>query len=91
MNFQSDLIDIIEGYFSLEGISYEGSGNAANLAARYCEIRMRRIGPAPRNVHFSDEIHDSVNGGGMLGHWGGVKLYHLVCKASEKVRANWPA
>ena len=32
-----------------------------------------------------------VNGGGMLGHWGGVKLYHLVCKASEKVRANWPA
>ena len=33
----------------------------------------------------------SVNGGGMLGHWGGVKLYHLVCKASEKVRANWPA
>ena len=31
-----------------------------------------------------------VNGGGMLGHWGGVKLYHLVCKATEKVRAKWP-
>ena len=30
----------------------------------------------------------AVNGGGMLGDWGGVKLYHLVCKASEKVRAN---
>ena len=32
-----------------------------------------------------------VNGGEMLGHWGGVKLYHPVGKASEKVRANWPA
>ena len=30
----------------------------------------------------------TVNGGGMLGHWGGVKLYHLVCKASKNVRAN---
>ena len=29
-----------------------------------------------------------VNGGSMLGHWGRVKPYHLVCKASEKVRAN---
>ena len=25
-----------------------------------------------------------VNGGGMLGHWGGVKLYHLVCSCSAK-------
>ena len=34
---------------------------------------------------------DHVNGGEMLGHLGGVKLYHPVGKASEKVRANWPA
>ena len=26
----------------------------------------------------------AVNGGGMLGHWGGVKLYHLVCSCSAK-------
>ena len=26
----------------------------------------------------------SVNGGGMLGHWGGVKLYHLVCSCPPK-------
>ncbi len=25
-----------------------------------------------------------VNGGGMLGHWGGVKLYHLVCSCPPK-------
>ena len=40
---------------------------------------------------LSGKSRGNVNGGGMLGHWGGVKLYHLVCKASEKVRANWPA
>ena len=28
-----------------------------------------------------------VNGGGMLGHWGGVKLYHLVCSCSAKKSA----
>ena len=27
---------------------------------------------------------DTVNGGGMLGHWGGVKLYHLVCSCPPK-------
>ena len=26
----------------------------------------------------------SVNGGGMLGHWGGVKLYHLVRSCPAK-------
>ena len=28
--------------------------------------------------------HSDVNGGGMLGHWGGVKLYHLVCSCPPK-------
>ena len=79
MNFQSDLIDIIEDYFSLEGISYEGSGNAANLAARYCEIRTRRIDPAPLNVHFSDEIHDSL----------GSLLRESDSKQREKASEAW--
>ena len=26
----------------------------------------------------------NVNSGGMLGHWGGVKLYHLVCSCPAK-------
>ena len=60
MNFQSDLIDIIKGYFSSEGVSYEDSGNASDLAARYCEIRVRRIVPKPRTVYFSNELHDSL-------------------------------
>ena len=30
------------------------------------------------------EAIEAVNGGGMLGHWGGVKLYHLVCSCSAK-------
>ena len=34
---------------------------------------------------LSPDPHIScVNGGGMLGHWGGVKLYHLVCSCSAK-------
>ena len=51
-------------------------------------------------------VHPIVNGGDMLGHWGGVKLYHLnqratrgrsktvppsVFMSTEKVRANWLA
>ena len=30
----------------------------------------------------------AVNGGGMLGHWGGVKVYHLWSLASVNVRAS---
>ena len=29
-------------------------------------------------------VHPIVNGGDMLGHWGGVKLYHLVCSCPPK-------
>ena len=79
MNFQSDLIDIIEDYFSFEGISYEGNGNAANLATRYCEIRTRGIDPAPRNAHFSDEIHDSL----------GNLLRESDSKQQEKASEAW--
>ena len=60
MNLNSDLIDIIKHYFSMEGISNEGDGEASDLAARFCEMRIRRIVPKPRTVHFSTELHDSL-------------------------------
>ena len=60
MNFEADLVDTIKGCFSSEGISYEERGNTSDLATRYCEMRIRRIVPAPRTVCFSDEIHDSL-------------------------------
>ena len=60
MNFKSDLIDIVKRYFSMEGISFEDSGDASDFAARYCEMRIRRIDPRPRDVHFSREIHQSL-------------------------------
>ena len=43
-----------------EGIEYCGSGDPGELAALYCETRIRRIVPRPRQVHFSDEIHSSL-------------------------------
>ena len=60
MNFKSDLIDIIKHYFSMEGISSEDDGEASDLAAQFCEMRIRRIVPKPRTVHFSTELHDSL-------------------------------
>ena len=60
MNFKSDLIAIAKGYFSTEGISFEDSGDASDFAARYFEMRIRRIDPGPRGVHFSCELHRSL-------------------------------
>ena len=41
---------------------------------------------------FDDELgfpaHAGVKGGGMLDHWGGVKLYQLLSMASINVRAT---
>ena len=60
MNFKSDLIDIVKRYFTTEGISFEDTGDASDFVARYCEMRIRRIDPRPRDVHFSREIHQSL-------------------------------
>ncbi len=60
MDFKSDLIDIIKDYFRKEGVSFEEGADASTFATRYCEMRMRRIGPKPREVHFSSEIHSSL-------------------------------
>ena len=60
MNLQRDLVNIVQKYFSQQGISYNGSGDADDLAARYFEMLLRRIAPVPRRVHLSDELHTSL-------------------------------
>ena len=62
MDFKHDLVDIIRRYFAKEGISYRASAKPEDLAARYCEMRVRRIDPAPRHVYFSNELHDTLGG-----------------------------
>ena len=60
MSLENDLIDIIKRSFSAEGISYKDKGSASDFAARFFEMRTRRIHPRPRTVHFSNELHDSL-------------------------------
>jgi hypothetical protein len=60
MDFHSDLAQAIACEFTREGISFPKNADPAHLASRYLEMRIRRIEPVPRTVHFSDEIHDSL-------------------------------
>ena len=60
MDFRRDLIGIVRSYFSQKGISYKGADEAEDLAARYCEMRIRHIDPAPRDVHFSIELNSTL-------------------------------
>ena len=60
MNFESDLIDIIKSQLNTDDISYNKHGDASYFAARYYEMRIRKVVPMPRIVHFSNEIHDSL-------------------------------
>ena len=60
MDFRSDLRHAIVSEFARQGISYPEHAGVADLAIRYLEMRVRRIEPVPRQVHFSDEIHDSL-------------------------------
>ena len=60
MNFKSDLIDIVKHYFEKERISYNDAAETSNFAARYREMRIRRIVPKPRYVHFSRELQHSL-------------------------------
>ena len=51
------------------------------------QIQRSTLSPAsgsPSHAIVSVGSGLTVNGGGMLGHWGGVKLYHLVCSCSAK-------
>ena len=56
----SDLERLIRGQFDKHGISYDRSMTLHRLAARYFEMNVRRIQPAPRRVHFSDQTHASL-------------------------------
>lgn len=60
MDFLSDLTEIVHGCFKEDGIEYSGGAGPGELAALYCETRIRRIVPKPREVHFSKEIHSSL-------------------------------
>ena len=82
MNFQRDLVDIVKGHFSQQGISYSGSGDADDLAARYFEILLRRIAPVLRCVHFSDELHTSL---GNLARTSGAKQRKKALEAWNAV------
>ena len=60
MDFLSDLTLAIVSEFRHQGISFPECADLGHLASRYLEMRMRRIEPVPRKVHFSEEIHDSL-------------------------------
>lgn len=60
MDFLADLTEVVRGCFAEDGIEYGGSGDPGELAALYCETRIRRIIPRPRQVHLSDELHSSL-------------------------------
>ena len=60
MDFLSDLKVAIASEFMNQGISFPEDADLEHLASRYLEMRIRRIEPVPREVHFSEEIHDSL-------------------------------
>ena len=60
MDFLSDLKLAIVSEFRHQGISFPESADLNHLASRYLEMRIRRIEPVPRKVHFSEETHDSL-------------------------------
>lgn len=60
MDFRADLRDAIVSEFTRQGISYPSEADVSDLATRYLEMRVRRIEPVPRQVHFSEEVHDSL-------------------------------
>ena len=60
MDFLSDLKVAIVSEFRHQGISFPENADLKHLASRYLEMRIRRIEPVPREVHFSEEIHYSL-------------------------------
>ena len=61
MTLCSDLSRLIYGLFDKHGISYGHSIALHELAACYFEMNMRLIQPTPRQVHFSGQIHASLD------------------------------
>ena len=60
MDFLSDLAQAIASEFTRVGISFPPDADPDHLASRYLEMRIRRIDPTPRKVHFSEEMHYSL-------------------------------
>ena len=60
MDLLADLEVAIVSEFGHQGISFPENADLKHLASRYLEMRIRRIEPVPRQVHFSEEIHDSL-------------------------------
>ena len=60
MTLFTDLSGLIRGQFEKHGISYDRSMKVDRLAARYFEMNIRLIQPAPRRVHISGQTHGSL-------------------------------
>lgn len=60
VNLRNDLKDIIGTYFSEKSVSFRAEDQADDLAARYCEVRIKHIDPMPRSVHLSSDFHDTL-------------------------------
>ncbi len=60
MTFKSDIERIVREWLDQQAIRYDQGLDTETLVARYLEMLNRRIEPKPREVHFSDEIHDSL-------------------------------
>ena len=60
MDFLSDLTQAIVSHFTEQGVSFPQRADTTHLASRYLEMRIRRIKPVNRRVHFSEEIHHSL-------------------------------
>lgn len=60
MDFESDLAQIIKQQFDEQKIFYEDNLSVSSLVAHYIEMLNRRITPICRDVHFSEEIHESL-------------------------------
>jgi len=60
VSLSSDLLRLIGEEFDRNGIAYCRSLSVDRLAVRYYELLSRQIQPCPRAVHFSREIHASL-------------------------------
>ena len=60
VSFKSDLADIVKQQFDKTSICYDDNMDVCGLAACYLEMLNRRIVPIPREVYFSEEIHNSL-------------------------------
>ena len=61
MSLYSDLARLIGDLFVKYGINYDSSMPLDRLVVRYFEAAERLIQPTPRRVHFSDQIHTSLD------------------------------